>query len=70
MAPWWFMGDRISVVYAAIAFVCGIAFLAFACRLVQDRSPGMARKVFIASIIHLPILLVALVVDATVKALV
>ncbi len=68
VAPWWFMPERLSIVYAAVAGLSSLAFLAMAARLTSDRSAKRARKVFIASIIHLPILLVALVVDATVKA--
>jgi len=68
VAPWWFMPDRLSIVYAIVAAASSLAFMGLASGLVSDRSPKRARKVFIASIIHLPVLLLAMVIDATARA--
>ncbi|MGQ0629223.1 MAG: heme o synthase [Phycisphaerales bacterium] len=68
--PSFVMPERISPVYAAVALIAGASFFTLALPLRRDRSTRGARRVFIASIIHLPVLLLALVVDATIKALV
>ncbi len=51
------------------AGVTGIAYLALCLRLAARRDDRAARMVFIASIIHLPVLLVVMVADAGVRAL-
>lgn len=68
LGPWWVMTDRLGLGYAVLAGVTGAAYLAMASTLLRDRRPARARKVFLASIVHLPVLLVGLVVDGLVRA--
>lgn len=70
LAPAWFMPDRLGWGYASIALISGLAFAWLAARLVIDRSRPAARRVFFASIIHLPLLLVAMVGEALIRTLV
>lgn len=56
-------------VYGIVAVVSGAAVLRLAFKLLKDHSDALARKVFFASIIHLPVLLLALVADALLHAL-
>jgi protoheme IX farnesyltransferase len=51
-----------NAIYVPIAFALGGAFIALAMQFQQKRTPGAARALFIASIIYLPLLLLALVV--------
>lgn len=62
--PWWSMGERLTWGYAGVALVAGIIFAGGAASLLWNQTRARARRVFIASIIHLPLLLLALVVDA------
>jgi len=55
--------------YAGIALVTGLAYIALAARLVMTKSMDDARRVFLASIIHLPVLLVAMVAEALLRTL-
>ncbi len=55
---------QLGPIYAAVAIVTGGAFGVLIVRLVRRRSREAARRVFIASVIHLPILLLAMVGDA------
>lgn len=68
LAPAYFMPDRLGVVYITIAGVTGLAFGWLAMKLAIVRTRPAARRVFIASIIHLPLLLVAMVGEALVRA--
>ena len=61
-------GGRASSAYLFAALVMGAVFLALSLRLAQSRARPEARTVFIASVVHLPVLLVALVADAAVSA--
>ncbi len=65
VAPMWML-DSIGPVYGGLAALSGLVFLGLAIRLVRARSFQNARRVFFASIIHLPLLLVALLIDAIV----
>ena len=64
IAPCWLMPDRLSIAYGIIAAAMGIWFLWLGIRLARGRERVDARRVFIASIIHLPVLLMAMVADA------
>lgn len=56
-----------GVVYAIIACVTSLAMVAMAVRLVRTRTRELAKRMFIASVIHLPILMLVLVADAAVS---
>lgn len=68
LAPAWFMPDRLGWAYTAVAASSGLAFVWLAARLVIDRTRPAARRVFFASIIHLPLLLAAMVGEAMIRA--
>ncbi|MCC6678879.1 MAG: protoheme IX farnesyltransferase [Phycisphaerales bacterium] len=70
LAPAWFMPDRLGWAYLTIAGVSGVAFAWLAARLVIHRTRPAARRVFFASIIHLPLLLVAMVGEALIRAVI
>lgn len=53
--------------YATVALVSGVLFLVLCVRQARERTTGACRGVFLASIAHLPILLAAMVVEATVR---
>jgi protoheme IX farnesyltransferase len=53
--------------YATVALVSGVLFLALCIRQARERTSAACRSVFLASIAHLPILLAAMVVEATVR---
>jgi protoheme IX farnesyltransferase len=61
VAPALAMDSAVASVYAALAAAMGLGFLWLTVRLVRTRDRGDARRTFIASIIHLPLLLVTLV---------
>ncbi len=62
MSPWLAMPERVGIIYAAVALVTGVWYLWEAMGLIADRSPARARRVFITSVIHLPILLATLAI--------
>lgn len=64
LAPALVMREHLGVAYAAVAALSGLVFLAMCIRLARARTRANARKVFFASIIHLPLLLMAMVADA------
>lgn len=70
IAPAMLMHGRLSPVYVGIALVSGAAFLAVCVKLYRERTRARARAVFLASIVHLPVLLLAMVVDALIRAVV
>jgi protoheme IX farnesyltransferase len=49
--------------YSIVATVLGFAFIALAALFARDRSTARARRLFVFSIIYLPVLWVALVAD-------
>lgn len=57
------MPGRIGLGYAVVAAASGVAFLLLCARLVHRGTPSAAKGVFFASIIQLPLLLIALVAD-------
>lgn len=67
LTPAWAAPGLLGWVYAAIAGVLGLAFLWLCVRFAIDRSRDRARRVFLASIVHLPVLLVAMVGEAAVR---
>lgn len=52
-----------GLVYFAIAMLCGILFLAMALSLVLEPSRTTARRLFLASLVYLPVVLGAMVLD-------
>lgn len=52
-----------GVVYAVVALLCGLGFMACAVLLVMRRQRAQARLTFFASLIYLPLVLAALVMD-------
>lgn len=64
LAPALVMREHLGFAYAAVAAISGLAFIALCVRLVRARTRDHARKVFFASIIHLPVLFIAMVADA------
>ena len=69
VAPAALMRDGPGPGYVAVALVTGVAFLALAVRLCRQRTRELARATFVASIIHLPVLLVVLVADTAITAI-
>ncbi|MGH7130400.1 MAG: heme o synthase [Phycisphaerales bacterium] len=57
-------GAHIGWPYAAVAVLSGLAFIAVVVPFARSRQPLAARRVFLASIMHLPLLMVALVIEA------
>lgn len=68
LAPALIMPRALSPLYVSIAFISGAVVIALAVRLVRKRTRKEARRVFFASIIHLPLLLLTMVVDALLLA--
>lgn len=68
IAPAVYMPDRLGVVYITIAAVSGAAFLLSTIRLARAMNAVNARKVFLASVMHLPLLLAAIVGEVIVRA--
>lgn len=67
--PAWAMPHLLGPLYVSVAGVTGLAFLVLALAMARGRSRKCARRLFLASIIHLPLLLIAMVLDAFVHAL-
>jgi heme o synthase len=59
----------VGLPYAIIALVSGLAFGYLALRLILERTRERARVVFFASIAHLPLLLLAMTVEATLRTM-
>lgn len=70
MLPMFTMPTLIGWPYALVALGMGLAFLTLGIRFLRTRSREAARAVFLASIAHLPILLLVLVAEAVVRTLV
>ncbi len=68
LAPAWAMPGRVGLVYTLFAAFSGLVFLALCVQFATDRTPAKARAVFIASVIHLPVLLMVMVGEAAVRA--
>jgi|GEM_PF-104494 protoheme IX farnesyltransferase len=63
LLPAVFMPDRLGWPYVVIAGLSGGAFVAMCFRLARVRTRAAARAVFFGSIVHLPLLLLAMVVE-------
>lgn len=68
--PAWAMPNLLGPLYIAVASVTGLTFLALSIRMARLRTRPAARRLFFASIIHLPLLLIAMVLDAFIHALI
>lgn len=63
IAPAAIMPDRLSLAYAAFAAISGAAFVLLSVKLFRSRTRDNARRVFLASIMHLPLLLIVMTAD-------
>ncbi len=70
LAPALAMPKLVGLVYPVVAIVSGIWFLWMSFRLARNRTDAMARRLFFASIAHLPLLLMVLMGEAFVRAVV
>jgi heme o synthase len=61
LTPAWLMNPAPAAVYAAVAGLMGVGFLMLTLRVVRTRERADAKRAFVASVIHLPLLLVVLV---------
>jgi protoheme IX farnesyltransferase len=68
VAPAVLMHDRLGLTSVAVATVTGIIYAALAAKLWRTREVRDARRVFFASIMHLPLLLMVYVADALIGA--
>ncbi len=68
LLPWLVVPGLLSLGYALVAAASSVAYLGLTLWLAASRTRARARAVFLASIVHLPLLLVALVGDAAVVA--
>lgn len=55
--------DRLGLAYLLVALLTGSGYLWLSFRLARERTRKAARNVFLASIAHLPLLLIAMVLD-------
>ena len=69
LLPVWAMPGLLGWPYATIAVLTGLWYFYLAARLLRTRAVADARKVFFVSIMHLPLLLVAMVVEAGLRGL-
>jgi heme o synthase len=69
LAPALLMNPAPGAVYATVAGLLGIGFFLLALRVVRTRERTDAKRAFVASVIHLPLLLVALVTFSVVSAI-
>jgi len=67
VAPAWLLPVRLGAPYIIIATLACGAFTWLAFRLVKSKTRADARKVFFASIMHLPLILAALVVESAIR---
>lgn len=67
LLPAVFYPDTVGAVYPAVAILTGVAFAALCVRLAMTRRREDARRVFFASIAHLPLLLLTLVAEGLVR---
>ena len=66
VAPAIYLSDWLGFFYVSVAIVSGLVFLYFVIKAARLRTRRAARTAFIASVIHLPILLLAMVVETLV----
>lgn len=67
--PAWAMPELLGPLYISVASLTGVAFLALSIQMARKRTRPAARRLFFASIIHLPLLLIAMVLDGFIRAL-
>lgn len=70
LSPSLAMPERLGMVYPAFAILTGAAYLYLCMILARSHSRDNAHRVFLASIMHLPLLLVIMVADALVCSLI
>jgi len=68
VAPAWAMPESLGMPYTIAAAVSGLGFAYLAGRLVVERSRNAARRVFFASIAHLPLIFLVMVIEAFARA--
>ena len=61
------MPSRLGLFYVVVAASTGLIFASLAWKLIRTRERSDARRVFFGSIIHLPLLLLAMVGEALVR---
>lgn len=64
LAPYWLLDAVVGPVYFGVAAISGLAFAWLAAKFIRSRERTDARRLFIASVIHLPLILVTLVGEA------
>lgn len=69
LSPVLAMPGRLGFVYPAFAIISGVAYLYLCGVFALDHSRSNARRAFLASIMHLPLLLIVMVADAVASAL-
>lgn len=68
IAPMWAMPESLGLPYTSAAAISGLAFTYLAARLVFERTRNAARRVFFASIAHLPLIFLVMVIEAFARA--
>ncbi len=68
LAPAYFFRDRLGLVYASLALLTCLPFVHAAWRFLMLQDRPSARRLFFVSIIQLPILLIAMVAEAVLRA--
>ncbi len=69
IAPVLALPDRLGWFSLSVAVVTGVVYVVLTGRVLRDPTPAAARRVFLASVMHLPLLLVCLVAEAVVRTL-
>lgn len=62
------MPGQLGMAYSAFAVLSGAAYFYLCVKLAREHTRANARRVFFASIIHLPVLLMVMVIDAVITA--
>ncbi len=70
LSPALAMPGSLGIAYSAFAILSGLAYFYLCVKLAREHTRANARRVFLASIMHLPLLLVIMVFDAVVTALI
>jgi len=68
LAPALAMPETLGWASLALALITGLAYLWLCIRFVRERTDASAKRVFLASILHLPLLLLGMVLEAVVGA--
>jgi protoheme IX farnesyltransferase len=68
LLPAWVMPGTLGAAYMTVATISGTVFAILALRLIRTRGRPEARQLFFGSIMHLPLLLVTMVGEATVRS--